>query len=98
MLQWRAENAKSNPKIIHATDRCAAGIIQAIGHFKLGPNLSPRDISGIEDDVENAPPSHDVVKVSLLYEKWRRGEIENSELFLGSLRSVCVCPITFSLL
>ncbi|XLR47059.1 hypothetical protein S83_031719, partial [Arachis hypogaea] len=43
LLHWYAANAKNNLKILHALERCAAMIIQAIGHFKLGTNISPRD-------------------------------------------------------
>ncbi|XP_010532383.1 PREDICTED: probable sucrose-phosphatase 2 [Tarenaya hassleriana] len=90
LLQWHAENSKNNPKIIHATERCAAGIIQAIGHFKLGPNLPPRDVSDfLECKVENANPCHEVVKFFLFYERWRRGEVENCETYLASLKSAC---------
>ncbi|GAY60385.1 hypothetical protein CUMW_201610 [Citrus unshiu] len=59
LLQWHAENAKDNPKIIHATERCAARIMQAI-----------------------------VVKLYLFYERWRRAEVEKSEHYMQSLRSV----------
>ncbi|CAJ2672909.1 unnamed protein product [Trifolium pratense] len=89
LLQWHAENAKDNPKILHASERCASGIIQAIGHFKLGPNLSPRDVSDIvrEQNDENASPGHEIVRFSILNEKWRRAEIENSELLISGLQA-----------
>jgi sucrose-6-phosphatase len=35
LLQWYEQNAKGNPKIIHASQRCAGGIIEAIQHFNL---------------------------------------------------------------
>ncbi|XP_015900381.3 sucrose-phosphatase 1 [Ziziphus jujuba] len=90
LLQWHAKNAKGNPKIIHATERCAGGIIQAIGHFKLGPNLSPRDILDFKDyDLENVNPNYEVVKFYLFYEKWRRAEVDNSEMYVASLRAHC---------
>ncbi|XP_060668862.1 probable sucrose-phosphatase 2 [Ziziphus jujuba] len=44
LQQCLAQNATGNPKIIHATERHAGGIIQAVGHFKLGTNLFPIDI------------------------------------------------------
>ncbi|WJX17800.1 Pre-mRNA-splicing factor spp2, variant 2 [Trifolium repens] len=89
LLQWHAENAKDNPKILHASERCASGIIQAIGHFKLGPNLSPRDVSDIgrEQNDENTSPGHEIVKFCLLSEKWRRAEVENSELLIAGLKA-----------
>ncbi|XP_054823825.1 sucrose-phosphatase 1-like isoform X2 [Prosopis cineraria] len=88
LLQWYAKNVKDNPKIIHATERCASGIIQAIGHFKLGTNQTPRDVSDVAKDVENASPGHEIVKINLLSEKWRRAEVEKSEQFLAGLEAV----------
>ncbi|CAI0402373.1 unnamed protein product [Linum tenue] len=88
LLQWYNENAKSNPKVIHATERCAAGIIQAIGHFGLGPNTSPRDVAKpTEGDAQSIHPNHELVKFFLFLEKWRRAEIENSESFLSSFKA-----------
>ncbi|KAL5739840.1 hypothetical protein ACOSP7_028734 [Xanthoceras sorbifolium] len=90
LLQWHAENAKNNPKIIHATERCAAGIIQAIGHFNLGPSTSPRDVTDFSDcELENDNPGHEVVKFYLFYERWRRAEVENCETYLASVRDYC---------
>ena len=97
LLQWRDKNVKDNPKIIHATERCASGIIQAVGHFKLGTNLSPRDVSDVAKDVENASPGHEIVKFNLVSEKWRRAEVEKSEQFLAGLKAVYVRQLSLSL-
>lgn len=90
LLQWHAENAKNNPKIIHATERCASGIIQAIGQFSLGPNTSPRDLKcSSECKMEDTNPGHEIVKFYLFYERWRRAEVENSDQSLEKLKAVC---------
>ncbi|KVI00062.1 HAD-like domain-containing protein [Cynara cardunculus var. scolymus] len=90
LLQWHAENAKNNPKIIHANERCAAGIIEAIGHFKLGPNISSRDVTDLSDaKLDHFDPAYEVVKFFLFYERWRRAEVENHEVYLSNLKSVC---------
>ncbi|CAL5356942.1 unnamed protein product [Camellia sinensis] len=88
LLQWHAENAKGNPNIIHATERCAAGIIQAIGHFNLGPSKSPRDITNpLETISEKFEPGHDIVTFYLFLERWRHAEMEFSEIYLAGLRA-----------
>ncbi|XP_059646548.1 sucrose-phosphatase 1-like [Cornus florida] len=92
LLKWHAENAKDNPKIIHATERCAAGIIQAIGRFNLGPSTSPRDVTDFEANVENPNPGNEIVKFYLFYEKWRHAEVENSALYLAGLKANCHPP------
>ncbi|XP_050229083.1 sucrose-phosphatase 1-like [Mercurialis annua] len=90
LLQWYNENAKNNPKILHATERCAAGIIQAIGHFGLGPNTSPRDVSDFSNhELENMTPGKAVVNFFLFFEKWRRAEIENCEMYMASMKADC---------
>ncbi|CAK9152978.1 unnamed protein product [Ilex paraguariensis] len=89
LLQWHVANAKDNPKIIHATERCAAGIIQAIGHFGLGPNTSPRDVTDLSDsNLEKFDPAYEVVKYYLFFESWRRAEIKNSDLYAANLKAV----------
>nr|VDD00955.1 unnamed protein product [Brassica oleracea] len=90
LLEWYAENAKDNAKIIHASERCVGGILEAIGHFELGPNLSPRDVSDLlECKEDNVNPGHEVVMFFLFYERWRRGEVENCDAYIASLKASC---------
>ncbi|KAG0516919.1 hypothetical protein BDA96_09G043700 [Sorghum bicolor] len=88
LLQWREENAMCNPKIIHSTKRCAAGVMQAIGHFKLGPNVSPRDLELPHPKLSIINPADLVVKFYVIYEKWRRGEVEKSSSVIQYLKSI----------
>lgn len=87
LLKWYAENAKDNPKIFHASERCASGIIQAVGYFGLGPNTSPRDVDDLSNcklDVFN--PGHELVLFYLLYERWHRAEVEQSSDTIKSMK------------
>lgn len=88
LLQWHAANAKDSPKIIHASERCAAGIIEAIGHFKLGPSKPLRDFVDLsEPKMEKVNPAYEVVKLYLFLERWRRAEVDNSEYYLATLKA-----------
>ncbi|AES60113.2 putative sucrose-phosphate phosphatase [Medicago truncatula] len=88
LVEWYAENARDNAQIIHATERCAAGIMQAIGNFTLGPNMSPRDVRDSTLNIKILSPSHEVVMFYLLYERWLRGEVDNSEQYIQNIKSV----------
>lgn len=85
LLHWHAENAKKNTKIVHASERCASAIVQAIGIFGLGPNLSPRD--DLEFKEEANSPAHEVVKFYLFYERLRRAEVTKSGECMEKIRS-----------
>ncbi|KAM0867272.1 hypothetical protein ACQ4PT_042096 [Festuca glaucescens] len=91
LVQWYAAKAKDNPKILHATERCAAGIIQAIGYFKLGPNVSPRDVNFPCIKEDSFKPTTAVVKFYVLYEKWRRGDFPKTDSVTKYFKNVTVC-------
>lgn len=79
LLQWyEGADGKKNSKIVHSTERCAAGIIQAIGRFVLGPNISPRDLEKCNVEIFSPAPAHEVVRFYLFYERWRLGSVERS--------------------
>ncbi|KAI5056443.1 hypothetical protein GOP47_0028261 [Adiantum capillus-veneris] len=82
LLKWYAENAQGNPRIFRATERCAAGILQAMHHFDLQPNSSPRDKVHLLDNSghkdEFVQVAHFIVEFHLLCEKWERGDVETS--------------------
>eukprot|EP00246_Nothoceros_aenigmaticus_P001273 TRINITY_DN11759_c0_g1_i1.p1 TRINITY_DN11759_c0_g1~~TRINITY_DN11759_c0_g1_i1.p1 ORF type:complete len:423 (-),score=57.13 TRINITY_DN11759_c0_g1_i1:301-1569(-) len=93
LLQWHAENAKDNAKVFLATERCAAGILQALKHFQVEPNVSPRDISLLSNPFHLEPgspaaPAHTIVEKLVVHEQYLRGEIENSQLVSNFLTSV----------
>ncbi|KAJ4820925.1 Sucrose phosphate phosphatase [Rhynchospora pubera] len=88
LLEWYEENAKSNHKIIHATERCASGIIEAIGRFQLGPSISPRDAKLFFSSEDNRNPASFMVNFYLLYESWLRAEVEKSEAIIHNLKSI----------
>ncbi|CAH2064161.1 unnamed protein product, partial [Thlaspi arvense] len=89
LLQWHEENAKDNPNIILASERCGAGMIEALQRFNLGPSVSPRDVLDSENFQEGIlDPAHEVVQFYLFYERWRRGEVEKSDKYLQNLKSL----------
>ena len=91
LLQWHEENAKDNPNIILASERCTAGIIEALQRFNLGPSVSPRDVLDAERFYkEILDPAHEVVQFYLLCEKWRCGEVEKSDNYLQNLKLLSV--------
>ena len=95
LVEWYAENARDNAQIIHATERCAAGIMQAIGNFTLGPNVSPRGVRDSMLNIKILSLSHEVVMFYLLYERWLRGEVDNSEQYTQCIKSIFVSLMIF---
>uniref|UniRef100_A0A7C8YP62 Sucrose-phosphate phosphatase n=1 Tax=Opuntia streptacantha TaxID=393608 RepID=A0A7C8YP62_OPUST len=88
LLAWHAQHAKNNQKIVHASERCASGIIQAIGHFGLGPSVTPRDDLTFSNHMKKQMhPALEVVKLYLYCERWLRGDVENCEQVMQTLKS-----------
>ncbi|CAN8254683.1 unnamed protein product [Cochlearia groenlandica] len=92
LLKWHSENAINNSKVIHSSERCADGIIQAIDHFNLGPTLSPRDAHEfLNRKTDIADPCQEVVRYYFFYERLRRGEINKyeTEKYIATFKESC---------
>lgn len=86
LLQWHSDQVGDKSHIFVATERCADGIIQAMKHFNLQPNITPRDRSvplSVHDKLAPKPDAgavaREVVDYLLLTEQWLRGDIDASE-------------------
>lgn len=91
LLKWHEEHAKDNPNIFLASERCAAGMIEALQRFNLGPSASPRDVFDIDNfHAESLNIANEVVQFYLFYERWRCGEVEKSDKYLQNLKSLSV--------
>ncbi|KAG0482705.1 hypothetical protein HPP92_010789 [Vanilla planifolia] len=89
LLKWHADNAKDNTMVIHASERCAAGIIEAVGHFGLGPNESPRDVEDLSTcKQETFTPEHKLILLYLFCERWQRGEVDNSVTVMQNMKKI----------
>jgi len=64
--------------------------MEAIGHFKLGPSVSARDLELPYPKLDIIKPTDVVVKFYVLYEKWRRGEVQKSSSVIQYLKSIAV--------
>lgn len=58
--------------------------------FKLGPNVSARDLEPPYPKLDIMKPADVVVKLYVLYEKWRRGEVRKSSPVIQYLKSIAV--------
>ncbi|KAH7421183.1 hypothetical protein KP509_13G044300 [Ceratopteris richardii] len=99
LLRWYAENGQGNPHIFRATERCAAGIIQAMQHFDFQRNISPRDkvqlLDGKYHSDEHAQVAQFIIEFHLLWERWELGKVEESEAIFKLLKDsmVCACSL-----
>jgi hypothetical protein len=101
LRQWHAQQVGDKSHIFCATERCAAGIIQAMQHFGLQPNVSPRDRAvpitvhdRLAPKIDAVAVAHEVVEYLLLLEQGLRGDVGgSSEVFrrlkFGLVRMTC---------
>lgn len=92
LLQWHAQYEGDKSHIFLAKKRCAAGILQAMQHFDLQPNVSPRDYKldllpgGQGPKLGVLAAAHEVVEYLLLMEQWIKGDVENSDTVFNRLK------------
>jgi hypothetical protein len=86
LVEWHDEHVGDKSHVFRATERCAAGILQAMQHFDLQPNESPRDRhvplsvhDNLAPKVDSVAVAHEVVEYLMLVEQWLRGDTDCSE-------------------
>ena len=86
LVEWHDEHVGDKSHVFRATERCAAGILQAMQHFDLQPNESPRDRhvplsvhDKLAPKVDAVAVAHEVVEYLMLVEQWLRGDTDCSE-------------------
>jgi hypothetical protein len=103
LLKWHSEHSGDKSHIYMAKERCAAGILEAMQHFDLQPNVSPRDrprsletVGGVSQ-LTVSTVAHEVVDFLLLMENWLKADVENSDAVFSRLKSSLVCAFFGSL-
>lgn len=96
LLKWHSEHTGDKSHIYLAKERCAAGILEAMQHFNLQPNVSPRDrpasfltLEGVSG-ISVSTVAHEVVEYLLLMENWLNADVENSDIVFSRLKSSLV--------
>lgn len=105
LLQWHSDQVGDKSHVFVATERCAAGIIEAMKHFNLQPSVSPRDRSvplSVHDKLSpkaNAGAvAREVVEYLLLTEQWLRGDVDASDQVFRRLKFGLVGCKTYTLI
>jgi len=96
LLKWHSEHTGDKSHIYLAKERCAAGILEAMQHFKLLTNVSPRDrppsfltLEGVSG-ISVTTVAHEVVEYLLLMENWLNAVVENTDTVFNRLKSSLV--------
>lgn len=96
LLKWYSEYAGDKSHIYLAKERCAAGILEAMQHFDLQPNVSPRDrprafqtLGGVTR-LKLSNVAHEVVDYLLLVEHWLKADVDNTDIVFSRLKSSLV--------
>lgn len=93
LLHWHEQHVGDKSHIFCATERCAAAIIQAMEHFDIQPNSSPRDRpvpltvhDKLAPKADAISVAHEVVEYLMLLEQWLRGDVEGTDEVFNRLK------------
>lgn len=90
LLKWHSEYQGDKTHIYLAKERCAAGILEAMQHFDLQPNVSPRlkfQAYDAASELSVSTVAHMVVEYLLLMEQWLKAVVENTDAVFNRLKA-----------